>query len=242
MECIFEKETVIPLSLCDNCGRLSVHNVFTVFMDLAAEHAELIEVGADRLAQRGMFWLTVRTKVHINSRPLMMSRVQAETWPEAPGRIRCNRHYSLRDAEQVYAEGVTEWAVIDVNTGKLCKASDIYRADTVYSQRKAEVKPFEKISEDFESARYLGSHTVNSADIDLGQHMNNAAYVRAMMGFIPCRELEELDITDAEVVFRAPCYEGNELSVYRRDFDGGFDLGMLLPDGKAVCLARFTAK
>ena len=61
--------------------------------------------------------------------PSMMSRVMASTWPEAPGRVRCNRYYSLKDQDRVYAEGVTEWAVIDVNSGKLI--SDKYRLYSV---------------------------------------------------------------------------------------------------------------
>ena len=240
MECRFDKDMIIPLSLCDNEGRLSVHSIFTIFMDLAAEHAEHIEVGADKMAQKGMFWLTAKTKIHINKRPQMMSRVQASTWPEAPGRVRCNRFYSLREGNDIYAEGITEWAIIDVNTGKLCKASDVYISGTVFSDKKVDVEAFEKIAEDFLPEQKLGVYRISSSDIDLGQHMNNAAYVRALLGAVKCSELQS--ITDAEVVFRIPCFEGDELSIYRKNTDSGFDMAMLLPDGKAAILARFKTK
>ena len=88
MECRFEKQTVIPLSLCDSRGRLSVHSVFGIFMDLAAEHAELIGLGADSMAERNMFWLTVRTKIRISKLPKMMTPVIGCTCPESPGRER----------------------------------------------------------------------------------------------------------------------------------------------------------
>ena len=242
MECRFEKETVIPLSLCDSRGRLSVHSVFGIFMDLAAEHAELIGLGADSMAERNMFWLTVRTKIRITKLPKMMTPVIGCTWPESPGRVRCNRHYTLRCAEQICAEGVTEWAIIDTNNGKLCKASDIYIDGTVFSDKKADVEPFERIPDDFSAADDVGTHRISSSDIDLGRHMNNSAYVRALLGAVSCNELETLNITDAEVVFRHPCYEGDVLSIRRRSFDGGFDMAMLLPDGTAAVVARFKTK
>ena len=242
MECRFEKQTVIPLSLCDSRGRLSVHSVFGIFMDLAAEHAELIGLGADSMAERNMFWLTVRTKIRISKLPKMMTPVIGCTWPESPGRVRCNRHYTLRCAEQICAEGVTEWAIIDTNNGKLCKASEIYIDGTVFSDKKADVEPFEKIPDDFSAADDVGTHRISSSDIDLGRHMNNSAYVRALLGAVSCNELETLNITDAEVVFRHPCYEGDVLSIRRRSFDGGFDMAMLLPDGTAAVVARFKTK
>lgn len=242
MECRFEKQTVIPLSLCDSRGRLSVHSVFGIFMDLAAEHAELIGLGADSMAERNMFWLTVRTKIRISKLPKMMTPVTGCTWPESPGRVRCNRYYTLRCAEQICAEGVTEWAIIDTNNGKLCKASDIYIDGTVFSDKKADVEPFEKIPDDFSAADDVGTYRISSSDIDLGRHMNNSAYVRALLGAVSCNELEALNITDAEVVFRHPCYEGDVLSIRRRSFDGGFDMAMLLPDGTAAVVARFKTK
>ena len=242
MECRFEKETVIPLSLCDISGRLSVHNVFGMFMDLAAEHAEIIGLGADRMAERNMFWLTVRTKIRVSHLPKMMTSVTGCTWPETPGRVRCNRHYTLKCAEQICAEGVTEWAIIDTNNGKLCKASDIYIDGTVFSDKKTDVEPFEKIPDDFSAADVIGTYRISSSDIDLGRHMNNAAYVRALLGAISCNELETLNITDAEVVFKHPCYEGDVLSICRRNSDTGFDMAMLLPDGTAAVVARFKTK
>ncbi|MBR4304843.1 MAG: hypothetical protein IKT81_05890 [Clostridia bacterium] len=242
MECRFEKETVIPLSLCDDTGRLSVQGVFSVFMDLAAEHAELIELGADKLAEKGVFWLTVRTKIHITERPKMMAKVRGCTWPEAPGRVRCNRFYALCDDNVTYAEGVTEWALIDVNSGKLCKASDIYIPGTVFSQEKPDVAPFDKIPDSFDEAQKIDEYRIRSSDIDLGHHMNNSAYVRALLGAVSCKELGERNILGAEVVFKQPCYEGDVLSIYRRDTDSGFDMAMAAPDGRMAILARFAAK
>ena len=242
MECRFEKNIRIPLSWCDNRGGMSVNSIFTLFMDMAAEHAEDIELGAEKMAERGMFWLTAKTKIHINRRPKMMETATAATWPEAPGRIRCNRFYELYTGETVLAEGITEWAIIDVNTGKLCRASDIYMQGTCFSEKKANVEPFEKIPEDFSGGEILGTYRIRSTDIDLGQHMNNAAYVRAMMGVLSCAELENTNVTDAEVVFKTPCYEGNELTIYRRPTENGFDIGMLLHDGRTAAAARFKTK
>lgn len=85
-----------------------------------------------------------------------------------------------------------------------------------------------------EFARY----TVCSTDIDLGGHMNNAAYVRALAGAFSCDEWQKLNIRELEIAFRAPCYEGDTL-VWQKRADGDtLSLRAALPDGKTIVLAR----
>ena len=37
--------------------------------------------GGEAMAQRGLFWLTVRTRIRFYKRPAMMQTVELETWP-----------------------------------------------------------------------------------------------------------------------------------------------------------------
>jgi len=62
MECKLEKQVSVALSMCDNTGKLAIPHIFSLFMDLAAEHGDTIGVGMDVLSQKGLFWLTVKPK------------------------------------------------------------------------------------------------------------------------------------------------------------------------------------
>ena len=66
--------TITP-SLCDFDGKLSIPDCFSVFQDIAADHAERLGVGADAMINRGLFWLTVKTKIRFLRRPAMPETV-----------------------------------------------------------------------------------------------------------------------------------------------------------------------
>lgn len=241
MTCQMQKPVTVLTSACDHTAHISVPAIFSLFMDLASEHASKIRLGADVLAEKGMFWLTVRTKVQITARPHLTQVVDAITWPEAPGRVRCNRYYTLTDQSGgLLVSGKTEWAIIDVNSGKLCRIADIYPDDLDHLTETVCDEPFARMAEDFSDGETIGTYTVRSTDIDLGQHMNNAAYLHALFGAFSCEETDAMNIREVEVNFRTPCFEGETLTICRRTVDGATEYGMLRADGKAAALIRIV--
>ena len=230
----------IPLSLCDRTGRLSVPGVFSLFMDMASEHAESLGIGFAPMSERHLFWLTVRTRVRLRRLPALGESVTLTTWPEKAGTLRCDRDYTLAAGEELLAAGKTEWAVLNIDTGRPHPMKDVYPEalaailtdDTVWAD------PFARIREDFSGGESFGTYVVRSTDIDVGGHMNNAAYPRMLLGAFSSRELEERRIREMELCFRAPCYEGEELTLRRRAIDGGLEAAAFRPDGKAALLAR----
>lgn len=239
MECKMGKQLLVPASMCDHTGRLAIPHIFSLFMDLATEHGDAMGLGMDVLAKKNLIWLTVKTRIRIFERPAMLQTLSALTWPETPGRIRCNRFYQLASENGIVAEGKTEWAMMDTVTGRLARIADTYPHELEHRDTAACEGPFARISDDFSNCKKLTEFTVRSADIDAAQHMNNAAYVHAMFGAFSCRELDAMNVREAEVHFRAPCFEGDRLSVFRRDTDGGVELGILRSDGTTAVCARF---
>ena len=126
MEVKLTWELTVRASQCDAAGKLGIPAVFALFMDMATEHADALGIGLRELGKRGLFWLAVRTRVRLYRRPAMLEKVQAATWPEKPGRIRCNRDYTVAAGDELLAQGRTEWAVIHPETGKLVSAGEIY--------------------------------------------------------------------------------------------------------------------
>ena len=240
MESKYVRQLRIPLSLCGADARLSLWGAFSLCMDLASEHAQDIGVGMADMQKKDLFWLTVRTRIRFFRRPALMESVTAATWPEKPGPARCNRDYALTSGGETLLLGKTEWTVMDTAAGRIHPAKGVYPAELTQAITDETVwtEPFARISEDFTGCPRVGEYTVRSTDIDLGGHMNNAAYPRALFSLFRAEDLSRRNITDAELNFRSPSYEGDTLSVYSRPFDNGTDLGMFNASGKAVLLAR----
>jgi len=237
-----EKDLMVLPSWCDDTACLSVPSLFAIFQDLASEHAPLMGMGAPDLAKDGLFWLTVKTKIRIYRRPEMLRPLRAESWPEAPGKVRCNRFYRLTDADGLLAEGKTEWAIIHLQSGRLVPTAEAYNQTLSHLPDTLLPAPFARVKEDFSDGALLERYRVRSTDIDLGHHMNNAAYPRVMLGAVSTAELREKPICEMDVIFRSPSYEGEVLQLLRRDTEDGMELALVHENGKAAALARVVVE
>ncbi len=238
MEAKLSREITILPSVCDREAKLSIPDLFAQFMDIATLHAEELGVGAEPMIRRGLFWITVKTRVHILRRPRLMETVTFSTRPLVPERVRAIREYRLESKGELLAEGKTEWAVLDTATGRPRLMEGVFDRALELAKEPAYREPFARILPDFTGAEELGSCRVRSTDIDLGGHMNNIAYLRAVFGLFSGEELKTMPQGTVEIVFRAPCFEGDLLSLRRRITGTGWELAVVREDGTPAALLR----
>lgn len=235
----FEQEILIPPSACDYSGRLGYAGAFAVLMDLATEHAERMGIGLAAMMSKNRFWVTVKTKILFFERPAVSEAVRLVTWPEKPGAVRCNRSYEIRRGDELLIAGRTEWAVMNTEANTIAPASDLFPPELDYVKASAVSEPFARIPARFDDMEPFASYTVRSTDIDLGGHMNNAAYPRALFGAFSTKELEALRARSIDLIFRTPCYEGEELTFLKKEGEGVTDLRAARGD-ETVLLARIA--
>ena len=137
------------------------------------------------------------------------------------------------------AEGKTEWMIANLKTGRLYPADGVFPPELEIDPDRVMPGPYMRMADDFSDADDFGSYTVRATDIDLGGHMNNTAYVRAIAGAFSSEEWNALDIREVEVAFRAPCFEGNALRIQRRRAGDALEL-RLSHEGKTIVLARIS--
>ena len=227
---------IVP-GLADHTGQLGIPDTFCLFQDMAAAHAQMLGLGYYHLLERDLYWLTVKTRIVFRKRPRMTDTVTLRTWPEAPGKLRCCRNYEmLLNGEQIIA-GRTEWAMIRISDGSLFRVSDIYPAELVLTKGPVFEEPFVRIPERFEDFEDYGEYTVRSTDIDVGAHMNNVSYIRAIAGSFSCRDWDALPKNSIDLLYRNPCHEGDRLLFQRHQSEAGLDL-RISKDGTTLLLAR----
>ena len=235
-----QRDIFVPLSHCDNTSRLSVPFMFNMFMDIATDHANELHLSSKDLGE-DMFWLATRTKIIVNRRPQMSEKVTLATWPQKAVRVRANRHYTITDGLGVAIMGKTEWAVINTSSGKLQRLNDIYGEDFEFCEDVSCEDPYARISDNFDDAEILAQYTICSNDIDIGQHMNNAAYVRALFSLFSCKELNDSNVKEIDITYKNQSYEGETLTVkVRKADDGAFEYGMIKPDNTVAAVVRIV--
>lgn len=239
MENFLKKTQKVFTSTCDSEGNISIPSVFSIFMDLATEHGTEIKMGANDLMKKKCIWLTSKTKIIFHKLPKFMDEVELETWPEKPGNVRCNRYYTLSKNNELYIEGKSEWAIINYETQKLTKLSEVYTEGLTHREDKVCTEPFARLSGDYEDAKVLEHYKIRSTDIDTSHHMNNVAYVKMIFGAFSTAELNKMSFKEIDVLFKSQSFEGETLTICKKEIENGFDIGVLHNDGSAAVSARF---
>ena len=247
MNPVFTRTVTILPSQLDAWGRLSLAHTFDLFMDTATEAAGAMGVGWDFLMRKGMFWITVKARVRFIDPPRLLDAVEVVTWPEAPGDMRCNRHYEIRKNGEVLAQGLTEWAIVSTSNGKPQPLAGILPQALEYPEATACPGPFPMIDGDFPDPPFA-EHLVTATDIDMARHMNNVAYVRAIVDAFPLKAWKALDVRQMDVIFLASAHEGDTLRFQQRSVASPLgrragdtlDIRGTLPDGRVSVLARLT--
>jgi len=237
MGCKMEKDFNVPLSLCDNTSHLSISGMFNLFMDIATEHATELKLSASDLGEN-KFWLAIRTKVRVFDRPIMSQKIKLSTWPQKPSRIRANRHYTIERGNTLYVAGKTEWAVIDTATKKLQRLTDIYGEDFDFCEDDFCVENYARVDDDFENAKQIGEYIVKSIDIDLGQHMNNSAYIRAFFSMFSAQEIKRMNIKELDIAYKAQSFENEVLTIKEREAENATEYAMIKPDNTICATLR----
>ena len=229
----YDLETIIYPSHMDSSGRLSIPDCFSLFMDIAAPHAAILGCGTQDLAKKDLFWLTVRSKIRILRRPYMMEPVTVSTWPEEPEETRCVRDYSITQNGKPLVLGKTLWAVLNMKTGKLSRVDELYPEGFEAIPDIAIEEPFTKFDRNFEGETFA-TYKVRSTDIDFGGHMNNIAYIRALVSLFSAKEWQDLKITEMDIHYKNSCFEGDEL-IFEKKMEGDpIQLCAKLSDGKPI--------
>lgn len=240
MENRYAQDYIVPPSVCDSSGQLGIPDAFALFMDLATAHAAQLGFDTPTLMKRGLFWLAVRTRVRFLRRPAMTERVTLSTWPCRPGRLRADRDYRIERDGELLISGRTEWTILELDTGRLHPTVGLFPPDFAFCSDSVWDEPFSRVKDEplDEFARY----TVRSTDVDLGGHMNNVAYLRALAGFFSCKDWQRMDVRELEIAYRSPCYEGDTLIWQRRDNGDTIQLRAALSDGKTIAQARIVKR
>ena len=234
-----EKDLLVTPSLCDSNFRLSLTSIFVLFQDAASEHAETLGVGGNAMEEKGLFWLMVRTRVRCIARPRLMERIHVKTWlaPYAPGDLRTYRYYTISCGGEVAAEGKTEWAIIRIGDHSVARIRDAAFPEVELLPEAVLEEPYSRFRALPNESAPTFAHTVRSTDVDMGQHMNNTAYIRALLDTFPIAELKAIEPAEMEICYKQACYGGEELTIRRQETEDGWLFSVHRADGKPATVA-----
>ena len=242
MENKLVRETSVTVSQGDSSGFMSVPGVFTLFMDMASEHAGYIGMGMDTIMEKGLIWLVSKTKLIIHRKPAMFSKIIATTWPGEGIKIRSNRYYKMEQNGKLIMEAKNEWAIYHPATAKLKKMDEIYPEGLEILPDIVCDVPYLKLKDNFDDSIETSTYTVLSTDLDTSNHMNNVNYIRVVFGMFSSTQLAEMDIAEVDISYKNQCYEGELLTLKKKNVENGFEIGVFKADDTVGALVKITLR
>lgn len=157
--------------------------------------------------------------------------IRVETWAvESKGAsfYRCSRVFR---GDDLIAEMVAVFALVDIVEKKLCRVSDIaFGFDTEPTMLELDAPARFKIPEGTD-LRLIGEYTVNYSDTDMNMHMNNTNYLDVYCDYLP--DNKNYRVITAVINYQAEAPLGASVKIYRgRDDDGAYYFRTVRDDGK----------
>lgn len=106
----------------DMCGKqpkMQPPAAFMLFQNAASLHAEAIGNGTAALAERDCYWVATHSKIDFYNDANLLDTLTVSTWvnPAKPNAVRGYRGYDIFVGDKQIAEGLTEWVVLNRETG-----------------------------------------------------------------------------------------------------------------------------
>ena len=240
MKSEFSKNTIVPISLCDRNGVLTVSGCGILFMEIALQHTEILKNGMSALIPQNKFWVTVKTKMEFNFFPRLTQPITVETYPEKPKKLRCMRHYLIKQNGKTAVAAKTQWVIMNTKTGKIENPEGIYPPDLEFPEVSAVKTDFSAINADFPTEPFK-TYTVKSTDIDAGRHMNNVAYIKAIESLFSSEEREGFIPASFEIIYKHPCFENDVIEFRKSNTKNGICLNASV-NGTTIALALITRR
>ena len=234
---ILAKKFEISSDRVDFKERYDLRHLMNDFHDIAGKQATLYGIDSDIIGEKyNAMWIVTRVRIEFyGSMPRWKDVVSAETYPLLPGIVRMEREAVFRRAGgEPFAMLGSEWCVLDKTTGKPKRPVQVgYPADIPHASR-AVMSDYAPMRFAADESDYVFSHVARVSDLDLNRHFNNVACITLGLDAFSSKELSA-DLVRYEIAFKAQCYEGEELRVYRRPSgDGGWYVYCCKTDGTRV--------
>ena len=188
-------------------GRIRPSAVLRYMMETSDRHMYAQKPSYLELLEQGYAFLVGRTHLKICEEIRPYEPLHAETWAVTPKGASFDRCYQLMQRGQVVAQAYCVFALLDLNTKKLCRAGDV--PFSYWTDEPLELSTRFKLPD--VALETVGERVIRYADTDCNAHMNNANYPDMLCDFIP--EIDRIDVRDVQIQFVSEAPLGERLTV-----------------------------
>lgn len=211
MEQVFRKTYQIETIHLDRFGRLKPSVMLYFAQEAATGHCDILRLDWDTLAEKGLFWAIVRTRLQVERMPKEGEVLTVETWPMPTTRSAFPRATVAYDqtGKPVF-RCISLWVLMDVHTRKMVLpgASGIALEGVV--QGGELMAPGSILPKEGEN---VFRRTVGFTELDRNGHVNNTRYIDWANDLLGSDFHKEHTLKELTVCYQAEACQGDEIAL-----------------------------
>ena len=205
------------------CYEADANNIMrpTAMLDMMQEaantNAASLGFGYDEMRTANTGWVISRIHLRFKRYPQWREEVNLQTWHKGVAKLFYLRDFILRDMNgETLAEATSSWLIIDMNTRRLVRNSDLASSPEKCTKEDAIAEPAEKVvlPVDVEPER-IRKHPVTWSEIDANGHVNNVKYVVWAMDAVKLEDIKEKALKELLVNYDAEVMPGDVVKISR---------------------------
>ena len=190
----------------------------TAMLDLMQEaanvNASTLGFGYDEMMNSNTAWVLSRIHVKFNNTPKWRDEVNLKTWHKGVSKLFYLRDFILSDKEgNPMVLATTSWLIIDMNTRRLVRNSDLALSDTAMH---AIETPADKVVVPVDiEPELVRKHPVTWSEVDTNGHVNNVKYVTWAIDAVKPEDIKEHPLKELLINYDAEVMPGDTVKISR---------------------------
>ena len=190
----------------------------TAMLDMMQEaanvNASTLGFGYDEMINSNTAWVLSRIHVKFNNTPKWREEVNLKTWHKGVSKLFYLRDFILSDKEgNPLVLATTSWLIIDMNTRRLVRNSDLALSDTAMH---AIETPADKVVVPVDiEPELVRKHPVTWSEIDTNGHVNNVKYAVWAIDAVKFEDIKEKPLKELLINYDAEVMPGDVVKISR---------------------------
>lgn len=214
MSKIFSKDYTITCYEADANQLMRPTAMLDLMQEAANVNASTLGFGYDEMMNSNTAWVLSRIHVKFNNTPKWRDEVNLKTWHKGVSKLFYLRDFILSDKEgNPMILATTSWLIIDMNTRRLVRNSDLALNDTAMH---AIETPADKVVVPVDiEPELVRKHPVTWSEIDTNGHVNNVKYAVWAIDAVKPEDIKERPLKELLINYDAEVMPGDVVKISR---------------------------
>lgn len=217
---VFSEETRVFSYQADLNRILKPSSALRFLQEIAIEHCDFFDLGAEKLAEKDVMFLLVAMSMDFYKMPKLNEEITLQTWSRGHKGIQFERPSRILDKNgDVLAVASSKWIMANTKTRKILRPKEFEFFNVPVHEEGYDLRDKKIVLPD--DMEHVGDRTIRYSYLDYNGHVNNCAYADFVLDFIP-DDVTSKRVSKLDLYFHSEALLKDKVKMYIKKCDEGY--------------------